>query len=54
MLGTGLAFLLEIVDTTIKTEKDVEEFLNIPIMGLVGAIPLEKEKKSSIKTRNLR
>ena len=54
MLGIGLAFLLEIVDTTIKTEKDVEEFLNLPIMGLVGAIPLEKEKKSSIKSRHLR
>ena len=54
MLGTGLAFLLEIVDTTIKNEKDVEEFLNIPIMGLVGVIPLEKEKKSTFKSRHLK
>ena len=54
MLGIGLVFLLEIIDTTIKTEKDVEEFLNIPIMGLVGVIPLEKEKKTSIKSRHLR
>jgi len=54
MLGIGLAFLLEILDSTIKDEKDIEEILGIPIMGLVGSIPLEKEKKAatnSIKGR---
>lgn len=54
MIGIGLAFLLEILDTTIKDEKDVEEILGIPIMGLVGSIPLEKVKKSSFKSHKVR
>ena len=54
MLGIGLAFLLEILDTTIKDEKDVEEILGIPIMGIVGSIPLEKVKKSSFKSHKVR
>lgn len=54
MLGIGLAFLLEILDTTIKDEKDVEEILGIPIMGIVGSIPLEKVKKSSAKSHKVR
>ena len=54
MLGIGLAFLLEILDTTIKDEKDVEEILGIPIMGLVGSIPLEKAKKFSFKSHKVR
>lgn len=54
MLGIGLAFLLEILDTTIKDEKDVEEILGIPIMGIVGSIPLEKVKKSSFKSQKVR
>lgn len=54
MIGVGLAFLFEILDTTIKGEKDVEEILNLPIMGLVGSIPVEKGKKASSKTQRVR
>jgi len=54
ILGIGLAFLLEILDTTIKDEKDVEEILGIPLMGLVGSIPLEKVKKSSFRSHKAR
>ena len=54
MLGVGLAFLLEILDTTIKDEKDVEEILGMPIMGIVGSIPLEKAKKPSVKSHKVR
>jgi capsular polysaccharide biosynthesis protein len=53
LLGIGLTFLLEILNTSIKGEKDVEE-LGLPIMGLVGSIPLEKEKKASLKSRRVR
>ena len=38
MLGVGIAFLLEYLDTTIKTEQDAEEFLGLPILGLVSTI----------------
>ncbi len=54
LLGVGIAFLLEILNTTIKDEKDVEEVLGVPIMGIVGSIPIEKEKKSSLKSRRVR
>lgn len=42
MLGVGLALLREFLDTTIKTEQDVEELLGLPIIGIVSPIP-EKE-----------
>ena len=54
MLGIGLAFLLEILDTTIKNEKDVEEILEIPIMGVVGSILIEKKGKSPFKSHRVR
>jgi capsular polysaccharide biosynthesis protein len=38
MVGVGLAFLLEYLDTTIKTEHDVEELLGLPILGFVSKI----------------
>ncbi|MFJ5768854.1 YveK family protein [Psychrobacillus sp. NPDC093180] len=38
MLGVGIAFLLEYLDTTMKTEQDVEEILNLPILGLISTI----------------
>ena len=44
MLGIGLAFLLELLDTTIKSEKDIEELLDLPVIGVVGLIVEEKEK----------
>ena len=39
MLGVGIAFLLEYLDTTIKTEQDVEDSLGFPILGLISPIP---------------
>lgn len=39
MLGVGIAFLLEYLDTSIKTEQDVEDSLGFPILGLVSPIP---------------
>ena len=39
MLGVGLAFLLEYLDTTIKSEQDVEDILDLPIIGIVSPIP---------------
>lgn len=38
MLGVGIAFLLEYLDTTVKTEQDIEELLELPILGLVSPI----------------
>lgn len=52
MLGVGLAILLETLDTTIKNEKDVEDILGLPIMGIVSSIPLEKNP--SLKLNRVR
>lgn len=35
MASVGLAFLLEYMDNTIKTEEDVERILNLPVLGLI-------------------
>ncbi|MBS7345597.1 MAG: capsular biosynthesis protein [Caryophanon sp.] len=42
MVGVGIAFLLEYLDTTVKTEKDIEDLLDLPVIGLVSPI-VEKD-----------
>jgi len=49
MLGVGLAFLLEYLDTTVKSEQDVEEFLGLPLLGIISPIP-EAEFKQKAKS----
>lgn len=53
MLGVGLAFLLEYLDTTIKTEQDVEELLNLPIIGMISPIPDSEMMKESSSTKEM-
>lgn len=38
MAGVGLAFLLEYLDNTIKTEQDIEKQLGMPVLGVIGTI----------------
>ncbi|MDN4495155.1 YveK family protein [Ureibacillus aquaedulcis] len=49
MIGLGLAFLIEYMDTTIKTEQDVEDILGLPIIGLVSKIPDDEPLASTDK-----
>ncbi|MBC2397107.1 YveK family protein [Clostridium tetanomorphum] len=35
MVSVGLAFVLEYMDSTIKTEDDVERYLGLPIVGII-------------------
>lgn len=49
MIGVGIAFLLEYLDTTVKTETDVEELLGLPILGLISPIT-EKEMPGTKET----
>ena len=39
-LGMGIAFLLELRDTTLRTEIDVERALELPVLAMVPAIDL--------------
>ncbi|SFM26115.1 Capsular polysaccharide biosynthesis protein [Gracilibacillus orientalis] len=45
MVGVGLAFLFEYLDNTVKTEQDVEDKLELPILGVVSHIE-EKDMMS--------
>ncbi|RLB58911.1 MAG: capsular biosynthesis protein [Deltaproteobacteria bacterium] len=39
--GVGLAFFLEYLDNTIKTQEDVERHLRVPFLGVVPSIKLD-------------
>ncbi|MCZ2257293.1 YveK family protein [Sporosarcina sp. G11-34] len=49
MLGVGLAFLLEYLDTTMKTEQDIEDLLQIPILGVVSPIPNKEMEAAKVE-----
>jgi capsular polysaccharide biosynthesis protein len=54
MTGVGIAFLLEFLDNTIKTEQDIEKLLELPVLGVVSTIDIEQEQikvKTSASTR---
>ncbi|SDO01045.1 Capsular polysaccharide biosynthesis protein [Psychrobacillus sp. OK028] len=46
MIGIGITFLMEYLNTTIKTEQDIEELLALPILGLISPISPKFLKKS--------
>ncbi|HEX7066343.1 MAG TPA: Wzz/FepE/Etk N-terminal domain-containing protein [Bacillales bacterium] len=46
-IGLGLAFLLEYLDNTIKTEQDIEKLLGLPVLGAVTEIDLEQHNTQS-------
>ncbi|MFJ8246337.1 YveK family protein [Peribacillus asahii] len=47
MSGVGLAFLLEYLDNTIKSEQDIEKLLELPVLGAVTTITPNEETESS-------
>jgi capsular polysaccharide biosynthesis protein len=47
MAAVGIAFLLEFLDTTIKTEEDIEKLLELPILGAVPNMDKEVSTGSS-------
>jgi len=54
MAGVGLAFLLEYLDNTIKTEQDVEKFLGLPVLGAIATFEeqdMERTARAERKTR---
>ena len=54
MLGVGVAFLLEYLDTTMKTEQDIEDLLGLPIIGLVSPIPDRDLGKTKVEVTKRR
>jgi capsular polysaccharide biosynthesis protein len=57
MAGLGIAFLLEYLDNTIKTEQDIENQLGLPVLGAITTIHMDGElneqanKATMIRTR---
>src|SRR5699024_6529683 len=54
MIGVGIAFLLEYLDTTMKTEEDIEEILQLPVLGLISPIPDGELKNTSMQVQQRR
>ncbi|WP_404469092.1 YveK family protein [Sutcliffiella horikoshii] len=57
MAGVGLAFLLEFLDNTVKTEQDIEKLLGLPVLGTVVMIEekdIEEAKKMARKVARTR
>ncbi|OZM56397.1 capsular biosynthesis protein [Lottiidibacillus patelloidae] len=52
MASIGLAFLLDFLDNTIKTEQDIEKTLGLPVLGAVTKIDLENEMDFSKLDKN--
>lgn len=50
MLGIGITLLLEYLDTTVKTERDIEELLELPILGLIS--PFFNKNLKTIRKSN--
>lgn len=47
MIGVGLAFLLEYLDTTVKSKKDIENKLNVPVIGSISRVELDDLRQVS-------
>ncbi|WP_010630811.1 YveK family protein [Sporolactobacillus vineae] len=45
LLSFGLVFLLEYLDTTIKTEEDIEQKLGVPVIGVVAHLENRDRKR---------
>ncbi len=54
MAGVGLAFLLEYLDNTIKTEQDIEKLLELPVLGAIAIISPEVALKGTAANQNSR
>lgn len=51
MVSVGLVFVLEYMDKTIKTEEDVEKYLNIPVIGIIPDQVIETNKKKTAASK---
>jgi capsular exopolysaccharide synthesis family protein len=51
VLGTGLAFFQEYLDTSLKSVEDIEERLGLPVLGLIPSIGTDKTSAGAIIPR---
>ncbi|MCO7177086.1 YveK family protein [Sporolactobacillus kofuensis] len=51
MISIGLAFLLDYLDSSIKTEEDIEKYLELPVLGVVSEIKKHEAKNARSTSR---
>lgn len=51
-LGLLLAFFIDFNDTTIKSNEDIERYLNLPVMGTIPHISYDKKADVKIRRRS--
>lgn len=54
MLGVGIAFLLEYLDTTMKSDQDIEDILGLPLLGVISPIQEKAELTEKAATSSRR
>jgi len=54
VISAALIIILESLDTTIKTEQDIEELVGLPIIGLSSQISDAHHKSTRVKSRKTR
>ncbi|QDQ01812.1 capsular biosynthesis protein [Lysinibacillus fusiformis] len=54
ILSAGFAIIVTSLDTTIKTEQDIEETLGLPIIGLISQISDANNRSPKIASRKMR
>ncbi|MEH7336775.1 Wzz/FepE/Etk N-terminal domain-containing protein [Neobacillus drentensis] len=52
MVGVGIAFLIEYLDNSIKTEQDIEKTLELPVLGTIAAMDESKPEKKNSKSES--
>ncbi|WP_050615012.1 YveK family protein [Bacillus testis] len=52
MAGVGLAIIIEYFDNSIKTERDIEQQLGIPVLGVIKVIDSKNEAKGRKAMKN--
>lgn len=50
IIGVSISLLIEFLDTTVKTEKDVQDIMNFPLLGLISPISTKRVKKNKGQT----
>ena len=54
MVGVGIAFLLEYLDNTIKSEEDIEQKHGIPVLGVISHIDEKDMRTENFEAREIR
>ncbi|MNI75175.1 hypothetical protein D3C73_1313050 [compost metagenome] len=53
MIGLGIAFLLEYMDDTLKTEEDIERYLGLPTIAMITRLGQEETKSTEVQAQTL-